>query len=40
LKSPDLFIKEAFIDGEWVKKAEQFDVYGSLQSYISTEALP
>jgi len=27
LKNPDLFISDAFIDGEWVKKDKLFDVY-------------
>jgi succinate-semialdehyde dehydrogenase / glutarate-semialdehyde dehydrogenase len=28
LKDPSLFISDAFIDGQWVRKEKTFDVYG------------
>lgn len=28
LKDPDLFIRDAFINGQWVSKDKQFYVYG------------
>ena len=36
LQNPDLFISDALIDGKWVKKDNQFDVYGSYYDPVRT----